>query len=78
MRKVLTLVSIAAFLVLAGCVPSLQPLHTEEDGTSDPARTLSFHLRLSLGCLCGWILHFLLPGEISRGKGRYKRVGEQI
>ena len=37
MRKILTLVSFTAFLVLTGCVPSLQPLYTEEDLTFDPA-----------------------------------------
>jgi hypothetical protein len=37
MRKVLTLVSFTALLVLTGCVPSLQPLYTDEDLIFDPA-----------------------------------------
>ena len=37
MRKVMMLVSFTALLVLTGCVPSLQPLYTDEDLTFDPA-----------------------------------------
>jgi hypothetical protein len=37
MRKVMTLVSFTALLLLTGCVPSLQPLYTEEDLSFDPA-----------------------------------------
>ena len=37
MRKIMMLMSFSALLVLTGCVPSLQPLYTEEDLTFDPA-----------------------------------------
>jgi hypothetical protein len=37
MRRIMILMSITALLVLTGCVPSLQPLYTDEDLSFDPA-----------------------------------------